>query len=202
MVESEENFWMTTNRIETLVDGIFAIAMTLLVLNLVVPEITGPLSETVIRTSLLNLYPKFFIFVLSFVLLAVFWTIHHRTFHIIQKADSTLLWINIIWLLFIVMVPFTNTLTGDYGRFIISHLVFNFDMLGIAVFITLSWYYAVKKGLIKRNTSQKVISRITLGCLVFIFVSLLAIFLSFIAPGWSSLTYILIIPLEMIVKRL
>ncbi|MGZ7116944.1 MAG: TMEM175 family protein [Methanobacterium sp.] len=195
-------FWMTTNRIETLVDGIFAIAMTLLVLNLVVPDIPGPLSEIIVRNAFLNLYDKFFIFVLSFVLLSIFWTIHHRAFHLIQRADRTFLWINLIWLLFIVLVPFTNTFSGDYGKYVISHLVFNIDMLGIAVFIGLSWFYAVKRGLIAENTSKKIISDINRGILVFIFVSLLAIFLSFVIPGWSSLAYILIIPIEIIAKRI
>lgn len=202
MEETDDKFWMTTNRIETLVDGIFAIAMTLLVLNLVVPDISGPLSETVVLNSLMNVGPKFYVFVLSFVLLAVFWTIHHKSFHIIKKADSALLWINIIWLLFIVMVPFSNTLTGDYGNFVISHLIFNLNMLGISVFIFLSWYYAVKKGLIDKNVSSKVKSGITNGCLIFICITLLAILLSFIAPGWSSLAYVLIIPFEIIAGRL
>ena len=203
MEETDDtNLWMTTDRIETLVDGIFAIAMTLLILNLVVPEITGPLSETIVRNSLLGIYPKFYTFVLSFILLALFWTIHHRTFYIIQKANGTLLWINIIWLLFIVMVPFTNTLTGNYGSFVISHLIFNLDMLGIAVFIALSWYYAVKKDLIDKNVNKKIITGINRGILVFIFVSLIAICLSFITPEWSSLAYILIIPLELLVRRI
>lgn len=100
------------------------------------------------------------------------------------------------------MVPFTNTFAGDYGRFVISHLVFNIDMLGIAVFIGLSWFYAVKKGLIAENTSEKIISDINRGILVFILVTLLAIILSFIIPGWSSLAYLLIIPSEIIVKRI
>lgn len=203
-MEKSENdgFWMTTNRIETIVDGIFAIAMTLLVLNLAVPEITGPLSETIVWSSLSTLYPKFSIFVLSFVLLAVFWTIHHKTFYIIKKADRVLLWINLIWLLFIVMVPFSQTLVGEYGSFSISHFIYNLNMLGIAVFITLSWLYAVKRKLIDETVSKKVISGITNGCLVFVFVALLAVALTFIVPGWTSLTYILIIPLEIIFGRL
>ena len=202
MGESEDNFWMTTNRIETLVDGIFAIAMTLMVLSLVVPEITGPLSDNLVNNEISSLYPKFLIFVISFVLLALFWTIHHRSFHIIKKADRILLWINLIWLLFIVMVPFSQTLIGEYGDFFGPHLVYNLNMLGIAVFITFNWLYAIKSGLIDKGSSKKVISDMTKGCLVFLFVALLAVILTFIIPQWTSLTYILIIPLEIIFGRL
>lgn len=197
-----KKYWMATKRIETLVDGIFAIAMTLLVLNLVVPEITGPLSEAVIRSSLSTLYPKFSIFVLSFILLAVFWNLHHRAFHYINKADNGLLWLNIIWLLFIVMVPFSQTLIGEYGDFAISHLVYNLNMMGIALFIALSWYYAVNRNLIDENIDKTQLSKMGRGYLAFIFIALLAVTLTFIIPGWTSLTYILIIPIEMINHRL
>lgn len=197
-----KKYWMATKRIETLVDGIFAIAMTLLVLNLVVPEITGPLSEAVIRSSLSTLYPKFSIFVLSFILLAVFWNLHHRAFHYINKADDGLLWLNVIWLLFIVMVPFSQTLIGEYGDFAISHLVYNLNMMGIALFIALSWYYAVNRNLIDENIDKAQLSKMGRGYLAFIFIALLAVTLTFIIPGWTSLTYILIIPIEMINHRL
>ena len=66
MVKSEDfDVYMPKNRLETLVDGIFAIAMTLLVLGLAVPHLTGQLSNTIIQESYYNLYPSFFAFVLS-----------------------------------------------------------------------------------------------------------------------------------------
>jgi len=55
-------FWMSTKRIETLVDGIFAIAMTLLVLSLAVPEISGPLSETIVRSSIYEFQSFMYLF--------------------------------------------------------------------------------------------------------------------------------------------
>ncbi|WP_414469961.1 TMEM175 family protein [Methanobacterium sp. ACI-7] len=195
-------FWMSTNRIETLVDGIFAIAMTLLVLSLAVPEIAVPLSDSVIRISLQDILPKFYVFVLSFILLALFWTIHHRTFHIIKRADNVLLWINIIWLLFIVMVPFSQTLVGDYGHFTTPHFIFNLNMLGIAILLTLNGYYASKNNLMDENISQSRINAINRSCIMFVFITLLAITLSFIVPQWSSLAYVLIIPMEKFIVKL
>lgn len=81
-----------SNRIEALVDGIFAITMTILVLSLAAPEIAVLLSDSIIRISLQDVLPKFYVFVLSFILIALFWTIHHRTFYIIKRADNVLLW--------------------------------------------------------------------------------------------------------------
>ncbi len=202
MEESENNdFWMTTNRIETLVDGIFAIAMTLLVLSLAVPEIAGPLSETIVRSSLYDLIPKFYVFILSFVLLAVFWSMHHRAFHMIKKADNVFLWLNIIWLLFIVMVPFTQSLIGEYGDFAISHFIYNLNMVGIGLFISITWYYARKRNLVDENANPNRISRMTRGSLIFLLVAVLAVILTFIIPGWTSLAYFLILPLDYIADR-
>ena len=200
--ESDDVFWMTTNRIETLVDGIFAIAMTLLILSLAVPEISSPLSNAVINNVLSSLYPKFFVFVLSFILLAVFWSLHHRAFHYIKKANNIFLWLNIIWLLFIVMVPFSQTFIGKYGGFTTSELIYTLNLMGIAIFMTLIWYYAVKKQLISKNISKKRLSKMSRDFLVFVFVAFLAVIMAFILPEWATLTYMLIIPLAILVDRL
>jgi len=73
MEQRNRDVWMTTQRIETLVDGIFAISMTLLVLNLDIPQITGVVSNDAIWNALVNLWPKIFTYGLSFVLLAILW---------------------------------------------------------------------------------------------------------------------------------
>jgi len=70
------NQYMDTKRLETLVDGIFAIAMTLLVLGLAVPQINRPLSNEVVTNAIFNIIPNFISFVVSFLLLAIFWKIH------------------------------------------------------------------------------------------------------------------------------
>jgi len=114
MVKSADSErYLPTKRLETLVDGIFAIAMTLLVLGLAVPHINGPLSNMVVQNSFYSLLPNLFSFVLSFILLALFWNIHHRIFTQIKFINSTLLWINVVWLLFIVLVPFSASAIGE-----------------------------------------------------------------------------------------
>ena len=193
---------MPTKRIEALVDGIFAIAMTILVLELTVPAISGQLSNTVVQEVLLNdILPRFYSVVLSFALLGVFWVIHHRIFQLIKRVDNNLLFINITWLLFIVLVPFTTTLIGDYG-FPISHAIFNLNMFGIALFLYLNWHYADRSALIHEKVDAAQVAITKRINLLFILLSLLAILLSFIIPHWCEVIYALIIPLEAILKRL
>jgi uncharacterized membrane protein len=195
------NLFMDTKRLETLVDGIFAIAMTLLVLALAVPDITGPLSNAAVQNALYGLIPSFYTLVISFILLALFWSNHHRAFHQIKEMNTVLLWINIIWLLFIVLVPFVASLTGRYGQFPISHILFNLNMLGIAFFLFLNWYYADRKNFINEKISSKDISITKRTNILFISIALLALLLSFFVPRFSALVYLLIFPLEYLIGR-
>ena len=146
------------NRLETLVDGIFAIAMTLLVLGLTVPHLSGQLTNTVVQDSYYSLYPSFFAFVLSFILLATFWNTHHRIFNQIKLINNTLLWITIIWLLFIVIVPFSASSLGEYGSYIFPNVIFNLNMLAIALLLYINLNYALRKNLINKEVNKSLIN--------------------------------------------
>ncbi len=203
-MDESESFsqYMDTKRLETLVDGIFAIAMTLLVLGLAVPVIRPPLTNAGVETAIISIIPNFISLVVSFVLLAVFWKIHHRIFKQINKMNGTLLWINVIWLLFIVLVPFSATLTGDYGQFTIANVIFNINMLGIATLLYLNWHYADYKNFIHEKISDEEISFTKKVNLSFIIVAITAIGLSYVIPQYSQTVYIIMIPIELIVKFL
>lgn len=190
-IEESGNF-MSSDRMSTLIDGIFAIAMTLLILSIEVPRLSGQISDTLIQTSLYAIISPFTSFVLSFILLAMFWTINHTQMHYIEKVDKGFLWINIIWLLFIVMVPFSTEISGMYSKFIIPKLIFNLNLLAVAVLLYLSIYYADMKGLVSEKIGEKKNS-IKRSSLFFVIVCLVAILMSFIAPSWSSMVYLAIL---------
>ncbi len=194
--------YMPTDRIEALVDGIFAIAMTILVLTLVVPDVNGSLSNMAVQNALYGILPSFYTLVMSFILLAFFWTIQHRIFHKIKYVDTIMLWINIVWLLFIVLVPFMASLTGKYDQFPISHFVSNLNYLGIAVFLYLNWHYANRSGFVHEKVDSRDIISTKRDITIFICIAILALVLSFIVPSWSGLVYILIFPLEFIAHKL
>src|SRR5215468_909030 len=81
------------NRIEALTDGVFAVAMTLLVLDIKVPELEQALSSAELPFRLLALWPKFLSYAISFVILGVYWVGHHLQLSFIRSADRPLLWI-------------------------------------------------------------------------------------------------------------
>lgn len=186
------NIWMNTKRIETLVDGIFAIAMTLLVLSLDVPQLAYPVTNAVMIQSLVAISSHFYIYALSFFLLAVFWRINHSQFYHIKKIDQTLLWINIVWLMFVALVPFSTNLVGDYGSNQVAMIFFHLNMFFIGVFFSLNWYYADKKNFIDESMDGDAINSAKKNNLTLPLVALIAIALTFISPAWSSLAYFLI----------
>jgi uncharacterized membrane protein len=101
-----------TGRIEYFSDAVIAIAMTLLVLDIHLPERLH--GETVLEAVGRD-WTQFFAYGLSFLVIAINWVFHHRRFRAIVRYDSALVWINLVFLLFIAVVPFPTSLLAEYG---------------------------------------------------------------------------------------
>jgi uncharacterized membrane protein len=89
------------DRIVNLSDGVFAIAITLLVLDIRVPDIPEGMVATELPAALLSLWPKYFGYVLSFVVISTLWVIHHSIFRPIRAYDRGLLYLNFLFLMFV-----------------------------------------------------------------------------------------------------
>jgi len=193
-----ESVGISARRIETLVDGVFAIAMTLLVLGIAVPSIANP-TEASLYQALLDLLPNFYSYFISFVLLAVFWRINHVQFNRIKRADDTLLWIIVIWLLFVALVPFSAFFVGEYGNFQIPNIFFDLNLFAIGFLLFLNGRHAFNHGLVDGVDDEMRKSSLRVNLMLPV-ISLLALGITFLpfmkelGYGWSSLVY-LIIPL-------
>jgi uncharacterized membrane protein len=104
------------DRIVNLSDGVFAIAITLLVLDIRVPNIPEKLVASELPGELLSLWPQCLGYVLSFVSISVFWMIHHSIFRPIRAYDRTLLYLNFLFLMLVAFLPFPTALLGEYGN--------------------------------------------------------------------------------------
>lgn len=100
------------NRVEAFSDCVLAFVITLLVLDLKLPPVSG--GEAAMWAALWAMLPKVFAWVISFVFVLVFWVAHHYFFKQIRHVDRGLLWLNGLFLLFISMTPFPTGLAGDY----------------------------------------------------------------------------------------
>src|SRR6266513_5832235 len=97
---------MRTNRLEAFSDGVMAILITIMVLELKPPHDPTP-------SSLTQMWPTFFAYVLSFVIIAIYWVNHHHLIHLVQKVDSIILWANMNLLFWISLIPWVTVYHGD-----------------------------------------------------------------------------------------
>ena len=191
---------MTTHRIEALTDGIFAISMTLLVLTLALPEAGKGITE--VHNLLVGQSDKFFNYALSFVLLAVFWIRHHQQSHLIKRTDGRHLWINIFFLMFVGLMPFTNSLVGDYPNDSMAEVSFAINILMLGILLTWNWVYATNHHRLVDNSLDS--RSIALGKkrgLITPIVAVLAIGIAFIDPRICSFLYLLIPILQQVIQH-
>jgi uncharacterized membrane protein len=136
------------SRIEALSDGVFSIAMTLLVLKLEVPEVMHHSSNQAMLQQLLALTPAFLTYAVTFLIAGGFWYIHHLTFHLIRNVDSLLIWINLLFLMFVALLPFSAGLMSHLLVHPVSQLFYYGNQLAIAALLSLHWQYARSRNLI------------------------------------------------------
>lgn len=104
------------DRIILFSDAVFAIAITLLIIEIKAPEVHSELVKDQLK-QLSNLWPKFLAFVISFFLIAIYWRSHHRIFGFVNAYSEKLIWINIVFLFSIVLMPFSSAYYSEnYGR--------------------------------------------------------------------------------------
>ena len=101
---------MDKRRLESFSDGVFAIVITLLVLELKLPEVR----YDALAQSLMALLPSISAYVLSFLLIGMYWVFHHHAYTLIDGVDGVLLWLNIVFLLLISFMPFPTMMLGRY----------------------------------------------------------------------------------------
>ena len=102
------------SRVEAFSDGVFAIIVTLLVLELKVPSLTDHTSVTELAQRLIDLSPKFLSWLISFIIVCKFWLNHHHVLALARHANYALIWLNAIFLMFQSFVPFPTALMGEY----------------------------------------------------------------------------------------
>jgi uncharacterized membrane protein len=154
-----------TGRVEAFSDGVFAIAITLLVLDLKVPR---ELPEgTPLRDVLMHQWPSYLGFGLSFATIGIMWINHHRLFTLIRRVDHTLLVLNGLLLLGITVVPFPTSLLAEHIRGPDARdvvLIYAVHALNVAVFYSVLWWYATrpKSALLWRDADPVVVQAVTL----------------------------------------
>lgn len=135
-------------RIEALSDGVFAIALTLLILDVKIPVITSIKSDGDLINAFVSLAPRFISYFLSFMTLGIYWSAHSTQFHYISKSDRNLNWINLFFLLFVSIIPFTTAFLSEYITFKFAIWVYWLNIVLLGVMLAINWHYAHKHNFI------------------------------------------------------
>jgi len=117
------------NRIEALIDGIFAVALTLLVLDIKLPEGVSYPDNEALWNKLVELERHFAIYAISFVVIGIYWVAHHVQFHYVRYTDRRLIWINMLFLLLISFLPFATDLVGDHEDLVLPCEIYGVTLL-------------------------------------------------------------------------
>jgi uncharacterized membrane protein len=182
---------LNVNRIQALTDAVFAIVITILSVALVIPP--GE-NENNLTSFLLDLViPKLFIFFLGFIVVGAFWVDTHFNHHHMIKTNIFSIWLNIFFLMFICLIPFSSGFLGNYLYSSISIIVYSLNLILVSLLHLTMLVYAWKKRFIDPTVSvslyRNMCWRIILPTLVYV----LIIPLAYINKGW--VVYLFIAPL-------
>lgn len=169
-------------RLESLVDGIFATVMTVLVLSLSIPTIIDA-NNSALTTYVLGLGPTILSYVMSFLILAVFWVRHHNIFHFVARVDNTLIWMNMLFLLTVGFVPFSTDLIGRYWNTELATVVYGSNLIASGLCMEGMWLQMVKHKLMTVDSvDEALMARVNRRLLGGPALYLVAIFASLILP--------------------
>jgi uncharacterized membrane protein len=181
---------LTTNRIESLSDGVFAIVLTLMVFQIRVPDV----SPNDLWTHLLHQAPEFYSYAISFVLVGIYWVAHHNMYHLVKRSTRLLLWMNLLFLMFVGFVPYSVALVGRYADVQRVMIIYGVHLMIISGLLYLQWWYVTrKKDLLVTPLNKEFVRSVDIKILQAPAVCVLAILTSFISVRGSYLLYLLTI---------
>ena len=134
-------------RILALSDGVFAIAFTLLILEISIPATTD---DSGLTKALLGLWPQYLAYVLSFLLIARFWVTHHQAFRLIGRYDAVLVWLNLLLLMFVAFLPFPTAVLGDHNGSPAAAVLYAAAVVLAGIASAAYWWYASGRGRLLR----------------------------------------------------
>ena len=146
------------DRVETLADGIFATVMTILVLTLVVPTITGANSSTTLEADLYGLLPELFAYIITFIFLGILWISHQNALSHIARIDLKILWINILLLMGVGLIPFSTALLGRYPQEPIAIIAYGINGLVVSLLYNSLWFYPRHRRLAHEEPHPEIIT--------------------------------------------
>jgi uncharacterized membrane protein len=180
-------------------DAVFAIAITLLALEIRLPDVES-MSNPELLQNLLAIWPKYLGYIISFLGIGNFWVVHHRQFQYIKKYDTRLLFINLIALMTVAFVPFPTAIISENGNRT-GTIFYALTLSAVGFMSTAIWIYATfARRLVDADLPAATVRRGVLRTLSAPMVLLLSVGLAFIDPDLAKYSWVLIAPVVFLVK--
>jgi uncharacterized membrane protein len=176
-------------------DAVFAIAITLLVLEIKVPHVSDDTNIPLLK-FLIGMTPKFIGFFISFFVIGQYWIVHHKLFGFVEDYDGGLLWLNLIFLLSIVLMPFSTALYSENIKSTLSFVIYcsNIFASGIIAFILWRYIGTAKRKLSELNQHKDLLSYFSIRSLAIAFAFGAGVLISIIDPVIAKFSPVLIFP--------
>jgi uncharacterized membrane protein len=190
------------DRILAISDGVFAFAVTLLALSLIVPALSPGAHQTELIADLMGMGPTFISYFVSFFVIASWWRGHNRVFAYIKRCNSTLISLNFYFLLCITLIPFLTNLIIQYGNFELATILFAAMQVVTGAMLIIIWMYASRNHrLIEPQLGARAIKFNYHRELIVIAIFLLSIPIAFFSTTLAQISWIALAPLISILQR-
>jgi uncharacterized membrane protein len=186
-------------RLEALVDGIFAVAMTLLVLELKLPENVVFPNDQALWARLVSLERHFVIYVLSFAVAGMYWIGHHLQFQFVRAVNRPMIWINMLYLLLVSFVPFATDLVGDHKELTLPCEIYGATLLALsAVAFAHTRYLARHPALAVPAFTPRIARMFERRALVFSTVPIISMIVAFFDTHLALYVYLLLVGVHLL----
>jgi uncharacterized membrane protein len=176
-------------------DAIFSIAITLLALDIRLPKTEGHLSNAELFAQLLVIWPKYYAYFISFVIVAIFWIKHHVSFRYIRAYDDRLMFLNLLLLLIVAVIPFPASVISEQRNSVAIALYAGTMACGFLVSALMWWHATRGNRLVVPDLSPEVRRNGLIAPLLAVAVFLLSIVLTLYSDHWARLSWLLLIPM-------
>jgi uncharacterized membrane protein len=183
-----------TERLRSFSDGVFSIVITLLVLELKVPELAADARQdsAALLWELAGLWPKLGSYLASFIVVGIYWVAHHNMFLYVVRVNRQLLWLNLIYLMSVSLIAFSAAVAGTYPHNAVAVALYGLNLVLVGVVLNWTWHYAISRGLIDDGHHPAVIKVIRLVSAAPLLFYSLAALLAFVHPGVALAIYIIV----------
>jgi uncharacterized membrane protein len=183
-------------------DAIFAFAITFMTLSIDIPDLPTNLTESQLLSRLYDLYPQVESYIISFAVISIFWISYHQVFNYIKESHISMVYLNLLFILFITSLSVTTSLVINYGSYQIPYVMYCVVVIMTSSLLALIWWYATKNyRFVDKDIHPLFIRGLMVNLLLVPFVFAISILVSFFNLDIAQYLWLVIVPLNIVVRR-